>query len=193
MIGRISGKLIAKQPPQIVIDVHGIGYEVDVPMSTLYALPATGEPVSLVTHFVVREDAQLLFGFATESERQAFRKLLKISGVGPKVALAVLSGLSVEELYAAVRAQEPARLVRIPGIGKKTAERLLLELRGKSLASEAKTDSVGAEFASAHNDVIDALLALGYGEREAVAATKDLPSETSVSDAIRSALKRLAK
>jgi Holliday junction DNA helicase RuvA len=190
MIGRLSGTLVEKNPPQITLDVHGVGYELDVPMSTFYNLPATGEPVVLRTHLVVREDAHLLFGFATEAERVAFRQLLRISGIGARTALAVLSGLSVTELSHAVAAQEAGRLTRIPGIGKKTAERLLLELRDKMAGV------VGIAPAAAHShgsDVLNALLGLGYNEREAQAALKTLPPGLSVSDGIRQALKSLSK
>ena len=131
MIGRLSGLLAQKSPPLVLVDVHGVGYEVDVPMSTFYNLPGLGEKVVLLTHFVVREDAQVLFGFLTEPERATFRLLVKISGVGPRTALSILSGLSVVELAQAVTRQDGARLVKVPGIGKKTAERLLLELKGK--------------------------------------------------------------
>ena len=192
MIGRLSGTLATKQPPQIVIDVNGIGYEVDVPMSTFYALPATGERVQLMTHYVVREDAHLLFGFATNDERAAFRQLIKVNGIGPKVALAVLSGLSVTELNLAVRMQDVKRLTRVPGIGPKTAERLLLELKGKAVAG---TDAPGALPVppSPADDVVNALLALGYSEKEAAAACKDLPAEQALNDSIRQALKLLSK
>ncbi|NBX56742.1 MAG: Holliday junction branch migration protein RuvA, partial [Betaproteobacteria bacterium] len=131
MIGKLSGILIEKNPPQVLVDCQGVGYEVDVPMSTFYILPVTGEQVSLLTHFVVREDAQILYGFASHEERAAFRQLIKISGVGPRMALGLLSGLSVSELVQAVALQEAGRLVKIPGVGKKTADRLLLELQGK--------------------------------------------------------------
>ena len=192
MIGRLSGILAAKQPPQIVIDVNGVGYEVDVPMSTFYALPATGERVQLMTHYVVREDAHLLFGFATNDERAAFRQLIKVNGIGPKVALAVLSGLSVLELNQAVRLQDVKRLTRVPGIGPKTAERLLLELKGKTVAA---TDVPGALPVppSPADDVVNALLALGYSEKEAAAACKDLPDDQALNDSIRQALKLLSK
>ena len=187
MIGRLTGRLLAKQPPQVLVDVGGVGYEVDVPMSTLYALPANGENVTLFTHLVVREDAHTLYGFASLEERAAFRQLIRISGVGARTALAVLSGLSVGELAQAVTLQEAARLTRIPGIGKKTAERLLLELKGKvgSLAAPA-----GAERGS---DVLNALLALGYSEKEALAATQGLAPGLPVAEGIRAALKSLAK
>jgi holliday junction DNA helicase RuvA len=196
MIGRLSGTLVAKHPPQIVIDVAGVGYEVDVPMSTLYALPATGQQVQLVTHYVVREDAHLLFGFATEEERAAFRQLIKVTGVGPKVALAALSGLTVAELNQAVVLQDVKRLTRVPGIGNKTAERLLLELRGKVVAvgaGGASSGSGAAAVSSPTNDVINALLALGYNDKEAAAACRDLAPDLPINDAIRAALKALSK
>lgn len=193
MIGKISGVLVTKAPPMVMVDVSGVGYEIDVPMSTLYALPATGEKVSLVTHLVVREDAHLLYGFATEAERASFRQLLKISGVGPKVALAVLSGLSVDELAIAIANQDTARLTRVPGIGKKTSERLLLELKGKVLLSGHSSTKLGTEKQVHTSDVLNALLSLGYNDREASAAMRDLPAEISVSDGIRLALKALAK
>ena len=190
MIGRLTGILIEKNPPQITLDVHGIGYEVDVPMSTFYNLPAVGEKVSLFTHLVVREDAHLLFGFAADSERGVFRQLLRISGIGARTALAVLSGLSVADLAHAVAAQESGRLVKIPGIGKKTAERLLLELRDK-LPKVAP--NVPAHLPSSGDDILNALLGLGYSEKEAQAALKQLPADIGVSDGIRQALKSLSK
>ena len=191
MIGRISGRLVEKHPPQIVVDVQGVGYELDVPMSTFYQLPATGSEVALFTHLVVREDAHQLYGFATEPERRAFRQLLKISGVGARTALSVLSGLSVSDLREAVSAQDGGRLTRIPGIGKKTAERLLLELRDK-------LDAVPAGPAAARGDgqavdVTNALLALGYNDKEASWAVKQLPSGLNVADGIRQALRLLSK
>src|SRR5207248_11213690 len=187
MIGRLSGVLLEKNPPQLLLDVQGVAYEVDVPMSTFYNLPAAGERVALFTHLVVREDAHLLFGFGSENERRAFRQLLKITGIGARTALAVLSGLSVGELAQAVTLQEAGRLTKIPGIGKKTAERLLLELKGKlsGLAVAPETAAAG--------DVINALVALGYSEKEALAATRGLAPGTAVTDAIRTALKTLAK
>jgi holliday junction DNA helicase RuvA len=191
MIGRISGVLVEKNPPQIVVDVNGVGYEIDVPMSTFYHLPATGEKVSLHTQLIVREDAHLLYGFGTEAERATFRQLLKVSGVGPKVALAVLSGLSVNDLAAAVATQDTAMLVRVPGIGKKTAERLLLELKDK-LVAVLPTSAAGAPVPRG-NDVLNALLALGYNDREALSAIKQLPADLSVADGIRQALKLLAR
>jgi Holliday junction DNA helicase RuvA len=192
MIGRLTGILVEKNPPQLLLDVQGVAYEVDVPMSTFYNLPATGERIVLFTHLVVREDAHLLFGFGTEGERRAFRQLTKISGVGARTALAVLSGLSVAELAQAVTLQESGRLTKIPGIGKKTAERLLLELKDK-LGAEL-TSAVGVNRAPpASSDVLNALLALGYSDKEAVAAVKALPEGVAVGDGIRQALKLLAK
>jgi Holliday junction DNA helicase RuvA len=191
MIGRLSGRLVAKHPPQILVDVQGVGYEVDVPMSTLYQLPATGAEVTLLTHLIVREDAHHLYGFATESERAAFRQLLRISGVGARTALAVLSGMSVAELQQAVRAQDSARLIKVPGIGKKTAERLLLELRDKLDLAGVVIPAAGA--ADSGNDIVNALLALGYNDREAGWALKQLPAETGVTEGIRQALKLLSK
>ncbi|WP_085317760.1 Holliday junction branch migration protein RuvA [Derxia lacustris] len=199
MIGKLTGRLLEKTPPTVLVDVHGVGYEVDVPMSTFYALPPLGETVSLRTHFVVREDAQLLYGFATEAERAAFRQLLKISGVGARIALAVLSGLSVDELALAIVQQEAAQLVRVPGIGKKTAERLLLELKGKigAPAGGLPAGLDGAPGTAANDadqsDVLNALVALGYSEREAVAVVKKLPPGASVEDGIRAALRLLAR
>jgi holliday junction DNA helicase RuvA len=195
MIGRLTGTLVAKHPPQITIDVAGVGYEIDVPMSTFYSLPATGQTVQLATHYVVREDAHLLFGFATEEERAAFRQLIKVTGIGPKVALSVLSGLTVAELNQAVVMQDVKRLTRVPGIGNKTAERLLLELRGKVVAvgaGGAASSGVSA-VSSPANDVVNALLALGYSDKEAAAACRDLPPDLPINDAIRAALKSLSK
>ncbi|MFA6015560.1 MAG: Holliday junction branch migration protein RuvA [Gallionellaceae bacterium] len=192
MIGRLSGILLEKNPPQILLDVQGVGYELDVPMSTFYNLPALQEKVVLHTHFVVREDAQLLYGFASNEERLAFRQLLKISGVGPKLALSVLSGLSLSDLAAAVANKEVGRLTKIPGVGKKTAERLLLELQGKFAITGASAAS-GTAAASANSDISNALLALGYNEKEADWAAKQLPKEVGVSDGIRQALKFLSK
>ncbi|MDW8470192.1 MAG: Holliday junction branch migration protein RuvA [Burkholderiales bacterium] len=190
MIGRLSGRLAAKHPPQVLVEVGGVAYEVDVPMSTFYALPATGEPVTLHTHLVVREDAHQLYGFATLEERAAFRELIRISGVGARTALAVLSGLSVAELAQAVALQEPARLTRIPGIGKKTAERLLLELKGRLAEALPAPADAAAEGAG---DILNALVALGYSEKEARAAMKALPEGIGVAEGIRQALKALAR
>jgi Holliday junction DNA helicase RuvA len=187
VIGRLTGRLAAKHPPQVLVDVNGVGYELDVPMSTFYALPGTGETVSLFTQFIVREDAHTLYGFATAEERGAFRQLIRISGVGARTALAVLSGLSVAELASAVALQQPATLVKIPGIGKKTAERLLLELKGKLVAPAPD------QISQHGSDVLNALAALGYSDKEAAAAVKDLPPGLPVAEAIRAALKALAK
>ena len=193
MIGRIAGTLLEKHPPLVLVDVGGVGYEIDVPMSTFYNLPAIGEKVALHTQLIVREDAHQLYGFASHDERAAFRQLLKISGVGPKLALTILSGMSVAELSHVVAVQEVGRLTRIPGIGKKTAERLLLELRDKlpgavssALPGKPETHPIG-------DDALNALLALGYSEREAGWAVKQLPQDLSVSDSIRQALKLLSK
>jgi len=191
MIGRLSGVLLEKNPPQILLEVQGVAYELDVPMSTFYNLPALHEKVVLHTHLIVREDAHLLFGFGSMDERGAFRLLLKISGVGPKLALSVLSGLSLADLAAAVANKEAGRLTRIPGVGKKTAERLLLELQGKftaNLPSSSKSAAI-----TRTGDVLNALLALGYSEKEADWAAKQLPAEVGVSDGIRQALKLLSK
>jgi Holliday junction DNA helicase RuvA len=192
MIGRLAGTLLEKNPPQILLDVQGVAYEVDVPMSTFYNLPATGEKVTLFTHLVVREDAHLLYGFGSDSERRAFRQLVKISGVGARTALSVLSGLSVVELAQAVTLQETGRLTKIPGIGKKTAERLLLELKDK-LGADVTTGVGIHRVPPASSDVLHALIALGYSDKEAVATIKQLPEGVAVGDGIRQALKLLAK
>jgi Holliday junction DNA helicase RuvA len=198
MIGRLTGILLEKKPPQILVDVSGIGYELDVPMSTFYNLPGCGEKVSLHTHFLVREDGHFLYGFASDEERATFRQLLKISGVGARMALAVLSGLSVDELAQAVALQEAGRLVKIPGIGKKTAERLLLELRGKldparSSPSVVRQPSAETPAADVRSDVLNALLGLGYSEREALGAVKALKDDVEITAGIRLALKQLSK
>ena len=192
MIGRLSGILLEKNPPQLLLDVQGVAYEVDVPMSTFYNLPQNGERVTLFTHLVVREDAHLLYGFGSDNERRAFRQLLKVNGIGAKIALSVLSGLSVAELAQAIAAQEAGRLTRVPGIGKKTAERLLLELKDK-FGSDV-TQTVGVNRAPpAMSDIMNALLALGYSDREASAAVRQLPEGVAVADGIKQALKLLAK
>ncbi len=193
MIGRLNGILLEKNPPQIVVDVGGVGYEVDVPMSTFYNLPALHEKVVLFTQLIVREDAHLLFGFLTHEERVAFRQLLKISGVGPKLALSVLSGLSLGDLAHAVANKDAARLTKIPGVGKKTAERLLLELQGKFNVTSGGATAQGAAVTSAGNDIVNALQALGYNDKEADWAVKQLAKEVGVSDGIRQALKLLSK
>jgi len=192
MIGKIVGTLVHKHPPQILVDCHGVGYEIDVPMSTFYNLPALGESVALLTHFVVREDAQLLYGFATPAEREAFRQLIKISGVGPRMALSVLSGLSLTELAQAVSSQDAARLTKVPGVGKKTAERLLLELKGK-LGPDLNLPNQAGQGSDNQGDIQQALLALGYNDREAAAALRALPAEVGVSEGIKLALRALAK
>lgn len=191
MIGRISGRLIERHPPQVLVDVHGVGYEIDVPMSTFYQLPANGSEVTLYTHLIVREDAHQLYGFASAQERHVFRQLLKISGVGARTALSVLSGMSVSDLREAVSAQDSGRLTRIPGIGKKTAERLLLELKDKLdviVVSAAATAAAGAA-----SDILNALLALGYHDKEAQWAIRQLPGNVTVTEGIRQALKLLSK
>lgn len=194
MIGSITGLLLEKQPPLVLIDVNGIGYEVDVPMSTFCKLPAIGEKITLRTHCWIREDVQLLFGFMTESERALFRQLTKISGIGAKTGLAILSGLSVNDLQQIVLSQDVARLTKIPGIGKKTAERLLLELRDKIVLSttvaEETTAIVGM---NTNKDILNALLALGYNEREANKALAQLTKDVSVSDGIMQSLRLLSR
>ncbi len=190
MIGRLSGILLDKNPLQLIVDCQGVGYEVSVPMSTFYQLPSVGEKVVLLTHFVVREDAQLLFGFGTAQERELFRELIKISGVGARTALALLSGMSVADLAQAVTLQEAGRLTKIPGIGKKTAERLLLELKGKLGADLGVSGAVAQD---SNSDILNALLALGYSDKEAALALKQVPAGSSVSDGIRHALKALSK
>jgi Holliday junction DNA helicase RuvA len=190
MIGRLSGTLAEKSPPHLLVDCNGVGYEVDVPMSTFYNLPALGERVVLLTHLVVREDAQLLYGFLGAAERATFRELLKISGVGPRTALAILSGLSVAELAQAVAQQQATRLTKVPGIGKKTAERLLLELKGR-LAPDLAAPASAVDDAQA--DIVQALVALGYNEREASAALKALPPAVGVAEGIKLALRALSK
>ena len=190
MIGRLTGKLAAKHPPHVLVDVGGVAYELDVPMSTFYGLPATGQEVSLFTHLSIKEDAHTLYGFATLDERATFRQLIRISGVGPRTALAILSGLSVNELAQAISLQESGRLVKVPGIGKKTAERLLLELKGKLGDALVAPASVGN---AAQGDILQALLALGYSDREAAAALKALPGDVGVSDGIKLALRALGK
>jgi Holliday junction DNA helicase RuvA len=191
MIGKLTGTLAEKNPPQVLVDCHGVGYEVDVPMSTFYNLPGVGDKVSLLTHFVVREDAQILFGFGSATEREAFRQLIKISGVGPRTALAVLSGMSVADIGQAVTQQDASRLVKVPGIGKKTAERLLLELKGKIGADLGHVGGHAVDHAQA--DILQALVALGYSDKEAQAALKSLPREVGVSEGIKHALKALAR
>ena len=191
MIGRLHGKLIEKNPPQVLIDVGGVGYEVDIPMSTFYNLPGLGGVVTLFTHLVVREDAELLYGFATKAEQTAFRTLIRVSGVGPRIALAVLSGMTADQLASAIESGETGLLTRVPGIGKKTAERLILELKGK-LSGGTLSVPAGAP-GSARADIAAALIALGYSDREAQAAAKRVPEDTGVSEGIRLALKSLSR
>ena len=192
MIGRIQGKLIESNPPRILVDVHGVGYEIDVPMSTFYSLPNLGSEVTLLTHMIVREDAQLLYGFLTAEERETFRILLKVSGIGARTALVVLSGLSVPDLVNAVALQDAAILTRVPGIGKKTAERLILELKDKLTGALPNATGLTA-MNSVTSDIINALIGLGYTDREARAAVKKLPDDVSVSDGIRMALQNIVK
>lgn len=191
MIGRLTGTLVEKQPPTVCLDVNGVGYELDVPMSTLYSLPELGARVTLLTHLAIREDAHVLYGFGTAAERVTFRELIKVSGVGARIALAVLSGMTVAELSQAVTLQEAGRLTRVPGIGKKTAERLLLELKGKLGADLGA--ATGQVVADGQADILNALVALGYSEREAVASVKNLPAGVGVSEGIKFALKALAR
>lgn len=191
MIGRLSGVLLEKNPPQLLVDCNGVGYEVDVPMSTFYNLPGLGEKVVLLTHLAVREDAHLLFGFGTAEERNVFRQLIKISGVGARTALSILSGMSVADLSQAITLQEAGRLTKVPGIGKKTAERLLLELKGK-LGADLGAAS-GVVHSDATSDILNALAALGYSDKEAMLALKQVPAGTGVSDGIKLALKALSK
>ena len=194
MIGRLAGTLLEKHPPSLLLDVGGVGYELDAPMSTVYNLPAVGERVTLLTHLLVREDAHQLYGFGTAAERHAFRALIRISGVGARTALALLSGLSVEELAQAVTLQQAGALTRVPGIGAKTAERLLLELKGKLVpAIDDAGGGAQASVGDASTDILRALLALGYSEREGAAAMRSIPAGTGVSDGIRMALQAIAK
>jgi Holliday junction DNA helicase RuvA len=192
MIARLSGTLLEKTPPLVLIDCNGVGYECEVPMSTFYNLPALGEKVVMLTHFVVREDAQLLYGFGSSQERATFRQLLKVNGIGAKSALSILSSLSIEDLVQAVAMQEPAMLTRVPGIGKKTAERLLLELKDKFTIEHAASAGLTPPTSSA-SDILNALLALGYKDKEAASAVKLLEKDIGVTDGIRQALKLLTK
>lgn len=191
MISRIQGKLLETNPPHILVDVHGVGYEIDVPMSTFYNLPPVGQEVTLLTHFIVREDAQLLYGFLTSEERETFRLLLKVSGIGARTALSILSGMSVADLVNAVALQEAGILTKVPGIGKKTAERLLLELKDK--LTGALASGAVSTVSSTSTDIINALMGLGYSDREARAVVKKLPADISVSDGIRMALQQMVK
>ena len=192
MIGRIAGVLLEKNPPQILVDCNGVGYEIDVPMSTFYNLPALGEKVVLHTHLAIREDAHVLFGFSHQDERTTFKQLIKISGVGARTALSILSGMSVADLAQAISLQEAGRLIKVPGIGKKTAERLLLELKGK-LGADLGHAGGGTSAPDASSDILNALIALGYSDKEALMALKLLPKDCGVSDGIKLALKSLSK
>jgi Holliday junction DNA helicase RuvA len=191
MIGRLSGILVEKNPPQLLVDCQGVGYEVNVPMSTFYNLPGLGDKVALLTHLAIREDAHVLFGFGTADERNVFKQLIKISGVGARTALSILSGMSVADLSQAITLQEAGRLTKVPGIGKKTAERLLLELKGKLGAEIGAAGGVAVDDAS--SDILNALLALGYSDKEALLSLKQIPAGTGVSDGIKLALKALSK
>lgn len=189
MIGQLRGTLLEKQPPRLLVDVAGVGYEVEAPMTVFYNLPESGAELTLYTHFVVREDAQLLYGFTGRYERELFRSLIKVNGVGPKMALAILSGIEADRLAACIRDQDTTSLVKVPGIGKKTAERLLLELKGKLGADLALPAAVAND---AQADILQALVALGYSEKDAAAALKALPPDVGVSDGIKLALKKLS-
>jgi Holliday junction DNA helicase RuvA len=198
MIGFLKGRLALKQPPALLVDVNGVGYELDAPMSTFYGLPAVGEPVALYTHLVVREDAHILFGFGTESERRLFRGLLKVSGVGPKIALGILSGASVDDFLRIIEAEDIAMLTRIPGIGRKTAERVIIEMRDgvQKFAVPASRDggSLSLAASSPQSEAFAALIALGYKPPEVTRLLKaaDEPG-LSTTDIIRRALKSAAK
>ncbi|HCF2590365.1 TPA: Holliday junction branch migration protein RuvA [Pseudomonas aeruginosa] len=198
MIGRLRGTLAEKQPPHLILDVNGVGYEVEVPMTTLYRLPSVGEPVTLHTHLVVREDAHLLYGFAEKRERELFRELIRLNGVGPKLALALMSGLEVDELVRCVQAQDTSTLVKIPGVGKKTAERLLVELKDRfkawenmpTIAPLVMEPHASATVSSAEADAVSALIALGFKPQEASRAVAAVPGEDlSSEEMIRQALK----
>lgn len=195
MIGRLRGTLAEKNAPWVLMDIQGVGYEVQVPMSTFYNLPPVSAPCTLLTHLVVREDAHLLYGFETEDERKTFKSLIKLSGIGPRTALAILSSISTQEFLLAVESQDASRLVKIPGIGKKTAERLLLELKGQIsvLGSGAGLGSLPATATSEADEIVQALMALGYSDKEAKLACKGLPEGSNVTDGIRHALKNLSK
>jgi len=191
MIGHIKGFIVSKKPTQVLIDCNGVGYEVDIPMSTFYDLPTVGDQVTLLTHLIVREDAHLLFGFATSEEREVFRQLIKVNGVGAKVALSILSGISLHELIDAIMNQNSNLLVSIPGIGNKTAERLVLELKGK--LANIIDDKSRQNTSSETNDIQNALISLGYSTKEAISAVKNLPSDISINDGIKDALKFLSR
>jgi holliday junction DNA helicase RuvA len=196
MIGRLRGNLVRKEPPVLLVEVGGVGYELEAPMTTFYELPAVGETVILHTHLVVREDAHLLYGFARESQRRQFRALLKVNGVGPRVALAVLSGLTENELARCVANEDVARLTQVPGIGRKTAERLIVELRDKLASESVPTSSTASTVPSERDSVgeaVSALIALGYKPQEASRAVRNVPGQgLSAEDIIRQALRAMA-
>jgi len=190
MIGRIQGKILEKIPPHILVDCNGVGYEIEVPMTTFYDLPEVGREVVLLTHFLVREDAQLLFGFATDQERIIFRKLLKVNGIGAKASLSILSGMTVNELTHSIQTKDVNSLTKIPGVGKKTAERLILELKDKF--SDTEFASSKNQGSSELSDIQNALLALGYNQKDILTVTKDLDANVTVNDGIKQALKLLS-
>ena len=190
MIGRIQGKILEKIPPYILVDCNGVGYEIEVPMTTFYDLPEVGSEVELLTHFLVREDAQLLFGFATDQERIIFRKLLKVNGIGAKASLSILSGMTVNELTHSIQTKDVNSLTKIPGVGKKTAERLILELKDKF--SDTEFTSSKNKGSSELSDIQNALLALGYNQKDILTVTKDLDANVTVNDGIKQALKLLS-
>ncbi len=198
MIGRLKGTLAEKQPPHLLVDVNGVGYELEVPMTTLYRLPALGEPVTLHTHLVVREDAHLLYGFAEKRERELFRELIRLNGVGPKLALALMSGLEVDELVRCVQAGDTSTLVKVPGVGKKTAERLLVELKDRfkawetvpSIATLVVEPRAGVAVSSAESDAVSALISLGFKPQEASKAVAAVQEDgLSSEELIRRSLK----
>ena len=191
MIGRIQGRLLEKTPPMILLDCNGVGYEIQVSMPTFYDLPEIGTEIKLLTHFIVREDAQLLFGFASTQERKLFRLLIKVNGVGAKVGLSILGGMTVNELMLAITHQESHLLIKIPGIGKKTAERLVLELKDKFKEDQIKITS--DKEPTIIEDIQNALIALGYSSKDVVTVSKELASDISLNDGIRQALKLLSK
>ncbi|MCX8743803.1 Holliday junction branch migration protein RuvA [Snodgrassella sp. B3882] len=191
MISRLRGIVLEKNPPSVIVDVHGVGYEAQVSMQTFYTLPAIGEEVQLYTQLVVREDAHLLFGFSSKEERETFQALVKVSGIGAKIALGILSALTSDELASAVANEDIKRLTAAPGIGKKTAERMVLELRGKLVSSTQPDGAITIAENSQHDVIIHTLIALGYNDKEARQACKNLPEGTDVSEGVRLALKNM--
>lgn len=198
MIGRLSGKLVHKEPPALLIDVNGVGYELEAPMTTFYELPATGETVTLHTHLVVRDDAHLLYGFSQENQRRLFRSLLRVSGVGPRVALAILSGLTTEEFVSCITSEDVARITRVPGIGRKTAERLIVEMRDKvqtedGVSSGAKSAQASEVPLNPVGEAVSALMALGYKANEATRLVRTVEGDgLNTEEIIRQALKSAA-